>query len=50
MEACFTQPGSVCRFFDRADWSLIEEPSVCELCRFYEEEKSLCLCEKRQEE
>lgn len=50
MEHPFTEPGSVCRCFDRADWSLIEEPSVCELCRYFEEEKSLCLCPARQEE
>lgn len=42
MENKHTDPQSSCRHFDRADWSLIEEPCVCELCRFYEEEESLC--------
>ena len=29
-----TDPGSVCRFFERDDSSLIEEPEICEHCRY----------------
>lgn len=35
-------PRSVCAGFDRIAWSLIEEPEVCELCRYYEEDGSRC--------
>ena len=35
-------PNDVCRRFDRTPWSLIEEPEVCELCRFYNDADSTC--------
>jgi len=35
-------PNGVCAAFDRISWSLIEEPEVCELCRYYEENGSRC--------
>ena len=35
-------PNDVCRHFDRAPWSLIEEPEVCELCRYYLESNGTC--------
>ena len=30
-------PDSVCRDFDRAPWSLIEEPEICENCLYYDD-------------
>lgn len=35
---------SVCRCFERIPQSLIEEPEVCEWCRFYND--GLCLHEE----
>ena len=29
-----TDSENVCRFFERADHSLIEEPEICENCRY----------------
>ena len=33
-----TDPESVCRFFERDDHSLIEEPEICEHCRYISRE------------
>ena len=35
-------PNGVCGGFDRISWSLIEEPEVCELCRYYDEDGRCC--------
>ena len=35
-------PQSVCARFERADWSLIEEPEVCENCARFNDEDSTC--------
>ena len=39
-------PDSVCRDFDRAAESLIEEPEVCENCRHYDAGQ----CEKEEQD
>ena len=36
-------PNGVCGSFERISWSLIEEPEVCELCCYYEENDSRCI-------
>lgn len=41
-EAFWMPADGVCRRFERGSWSLIEEPEVCELCAFYDEQDSLC--------
>ena len=41
-ETRIVDPNGVCGSFDRISWSLIEEPEVCELCRYYEEDSSRC--------
>jgi len=37
-----TSPDSVCRDYDRTDSSLIEEPEICENCRYFKEAGELC--------
>ena len=37
-------PNGFCRFFDRCDTSLIEEPETCDVCRWYRDRDSRCLC------
>lgn len=44
-EPVIVKADDVCKFFDRVSWSLIEEPDICELCNYYEENGSLCRCE-----
>lgn len=40
------RPEYNCRHFERAAYSLIEEPEVCEWCVFYDEKAGLCKHEK----
>ena len=39
-------PQSVCARFERADWSLIEEPEVCENCARFNDEDETCESEE----
>lgn len=51
MDKCFWVPADgVCRRFERADWSLIEEPEVCELCAFYDDSDGFCRRAELEEE
>ena len=35
-------PNGFCRFFDRCDTSLIEEPETCDVCSHYNDSDSSC--------
>ncbi len=42
-EGTVVSPNGFCRFFDRCDTSLIEEPETCDVCSWYREGDSRCL-------
>ena len=38
-----TDPEGFCRFFERCETSLIEEPETCDVCVWYRDAGSLCV-------
>lgn len=44
-----TDPNGNCIFFERAVWSLIEEPEICDLCAYFQDETGTCCCAGRIE-
>lgn len=39
-------PEGFCKYFDRCDTSLIEEPETCDVCNHYCDRDSTCRCGK----